>query len=450
MRQLNLKLNIFATLIFLASCTPDLPEISDKQTIDDELLTLLSSQSPTGKIDYFIFPESDEYVKIPQDPKNPLSQAKTMLGAFLFHETGLSSAAKDPRMKGTFSCASCHHAGAGFQSGVLQGIGEGGNGFGRNGEKRLPKADITDHDVQPIRTPSAMNGAYQKVTLWNGQFGATDLNTGTQSQWKAGTPIETNFLGYEGLETQAIAGMGVHRLEINDQIKNNSTYKKLFDAAFPEIPAEKRMSIEYAGLAIAAYERTLMANEAGFQQYLKGNMYAMKEDEKRGALLFFGKAECSSCHTGPALNSMNFYALGMGDFVDCPEPTLKTQANDSANLGRGSFTGNPADHYKFKVPQLYNLKDAPFYGHGGSLRTIRQVLQYKNNAIIENPRVPKDKVHNQFTPLGLTNDETNDLEAFLSKSLYDYNLTRYIPSSLPTGQCFPNADPQSKVDLHCN
>jgi cytochrome c peroxidase len=183
---------------------------------------------------------------------------------------------------------------------------------------------------------------------------------------------------------------------------------------------------------------------------MKGNMYAMKEDEKRGALLFFGKAECSSCHTGPALNSMNFYALGMGDFVDCPEPTLKTQANDSANLGRGSFTGNPADHYKFKVPQLYNLKDAPFYGHGGSLRTIRQVLQYKNNAIIENPRVPKDKVHNQFTPLGLTNDEINDLEAFLSKSLYDYNLTRYIPSSLPTGQCFPNADPQSRVDLHCN
>lgn len=139
MRKLNLKLNIFATFIFLASCTPDLPEISDKQTIDDELLTLLSSQSPTGKIDYFIFPESDEYAKIPQDPKNPLSQAKTMLGAFLFHETGLSSAAKDPRMKGTFSCASCHHAGAGFQAGVLQGIGEGGNGFGKTGKKDCPK-----------------------------------------------------------------------------------------------------------------------------------------------------------------------------------------------------------------------------------------------------------------------------------------------------------------------
>lgn len=68
--------------------------------------------------------------------------------------------------------------------------------------------------------------------MWNGQFGATALNKGTESQWKAGTPIETNFLGYEGLEIQAIAGMGVHRLNINDQILNNSTYKNYLTMLF--------------------------------------------------------------------------------------------------------------------------------------------------------------------------------------------------------------------------
>ena len=35
--------------------------------------------------------------------------------------------------------------------------------------------------------------------------------------------------------------------------------------------------------------------------------------QMRGALLFFGKAKCSTCHTGPALNSMSFHALGMKD-----------------------------------------------------------------------------------------------------------------------------------------
>lgn len=449
--NINFRLFLFFISLFLfSSCAKDTPDFTTPQVLDEELISILKQQSPSGSLEYFTFPESHDYNQIPQDPKNPITQAKTMLGGFLFHETGLSSEAKDPRMKGTFSCASCHHASAGFQAGVLQGLGEGGSGFGRQGEGRRPKMDVADHDVQPVRSPSAMNGAWQPVQLWNGQFGATGMNSGTQSQWKAGTPIETNFLGYEGLETQAIAGMGVHRMEINDQIKNNSTYKKLFDAAFPEIPEEKRYTKEYAGLAIAAYERTLMANKSGFQKYLKGDHFAMRDDEKRGAILFFGKAKCSSCHTGPALNSMNFYALGMGDFSDCIEPTLKTNVNDVANLGRASFTGNAEDNYKFKVPQLYNLKDSPFYGHGGSLRSVRQVIQYKNNAIAENSRVPASKIDKTFVPLGLSENEINDLEAFLLKSLYDYDLNRYVPSYLPTGLCFPNADTQSRIDLNCN
>jgi len=74
-----------------------------------------------------------------------------------------------------FSCASCHFASAGFQAGRFQGIGKSGMGFGRNGEGRIkgslyPGSMI---NVQPIRSPSALNMAYQSAILWNGQFGAT-------------------------------------------------------------------------------------------------------------------------------------------------------------------------------------------------------------------------------------------------------------------------------------
>gem|GEM_PF-4888252 len=56
----------------------------------------------------------------------------------------------------TYSCASCHQAKAGFQSGLTQGIGEGGFGFDVNGEGRIPSLTyITDSlDTQPVRSLS--------------------------------------------------------------------------------------------------------------------------------------------------------------------------------------------------------------------------------------------------------------------------------------------------------
>lgn len=450
MKTLYFKLVIGILTLQMLSCSPDTQTIEPQaSSIDQELTSLLKSQSPNGQLDFFELPSSDDFSNIPQDPKNPLTKEKVALGAFLFHETALGIDAKDPKLKGTFSCASCHHAGAGFQAGTFQGIGEGGLGFGVRGEMRTPKPGIAEPDAQPLRSPTAMNGAYQKNQLWNGQFGATHLNNGTESNWKKGTPIETNFLGFEGLETQAIAGMGVHRLNIGPEILNNKAYKQLFDLAFPNVPEADRYNKITAGQAIAAYERTVMANNAPFQKYLKGDIQAMTNLEKEGAKLFFGKAQCASCHTGPALNSMQFNAIGMADLFDCLEPTLATKANDPANLGRGGFTKNPNDNYKFKVPQLYNLADSPFYGHGSSFRKIRDVILYKNNAKSENPNVPAYQLDPAFKPLGLTNEEINALEVFISKSLYDPNLKRFVPQSLPSDNCFPNADIQSKLDMNC-
>ena len=129
---------------------------------------------------YYRLPESTDFNAIPQDPRNPLTKAKVALGGFLFHETAISVDAKDSNLNGTFSCASCHHASAGFQAGTFQGIGEGGQGFGVRGENRTPMSHIVDADVQPVKSPSSMNGAYQPNQLWNGQFGATYLNEGTE------------------------------------------------------------------------------------------------------------------------------------------------------------------------------------------------------------------------------------------------------------------------------
>ena len=175
----------------------------------------------------------------------------------------------------------------------------------------------------------------------------------------------------------------------------------------------------------------------------------MSPDQLRGAAVFFGPGNCVDCHTGPALNSMAFHALGMADLVDCDEPTLGTTVDNVENRGRGGFTGRPEEEYQFKVPQLYNLKVSPFYGHGASFRTVREVIEYKNRALAENARVPITRLAPAFQPLGLTEQQVAALTVFIEEGLYDADLERYSPDALPSGQCFPNNDEQSRIDRGC-
>ncbi|WP_020570215.1 cytochrome-c peroxidase [Neolewinella persica] len=436
-----------AALLFLSACeNMDEPfALSEERQLAERINQLGGRQS-------FLLPDESDLATIPQDPRNPLTPEKVELGRLLFHETGIATEAITAGGLKTYSCASCHFAGAGFQAGTFQGIGDGGEGFGFNGERRMVAtlSNPDSLDVQPIRTPTAMNGAYQEVMLWNGQFGATGVNEGTEASWRAGTPIANNFLGFQGLETQAIAGLGVHRLNMTSELAAELGYETLFDLTFPDIPREVRYNKVHAGLAIAAFERTLLSNRAPFQLWLRGNSNALTMEEIRGALLFFGKADCVSCHSGPALNSMTFHAQGMSDLVDCPEPTFGTSVDNGENKGRGGFTGNAEDDYKFKVPQLYSLRRSPFYGHGASFRNLRAVVAYKNNAEVENPRVTARAMPASFVPLALTEAEIDDLTTFLSSGLDDSSLRRYEPGALLSGQCFPNNDASARRDIGCD
>lgn len=440
----------FLLIILLTSCKIDSEDNNPVTVLNENLERTLVDASDGLGLSHYILPESDDFVNIPQDPKNPITVEKVKLGKLLYHETGLAISPIRKDGEGRYSCASCHFAGAGFQAGRHQGIGEGGSGIGSRGEGRKPLNSYQDNqlDVQPIRTPTAMNGAYQELMLWNGQFGGIGENLDFQDKWTEGTPIAMNHLGYEGLEIQAIAGLGVHRLDIDSSVLSMG-YQELFDEAFPEISPENRYTKEYAGLAIAAYERTLLSNQAPFQRWLKGDMQAMSASEKQGAILFFDKAQCYTCHSGPALNSMEFFALGMHSLDKCILETFGTGPDVSANLGRGGFTGRPEDMYKFKVPQLYNLKDSPFYGHGSSFEDIREVVSYKNLAIPQSEVVPTNQLAKEFTPLGLTEEEIDQITSFLEISLNDFNLSRYEPDVLLSGQCFPNNDPLSKQQLGC-
>ena len=225
-------------------------------------------------------------------------------------------------------------------------------------------------------------------------------------------------------------------------VATDSAYRRLFADAFPGAPIDR----ERAGLAIAAYERTLLANRAPFQRWLRGERGAMTAEEKRGAVLFFGKAACADCHAGPALSSMTFHALGMGDLEGADVVGVPDEA---VRRGRGAFTGRAEEDYQFKTPPLYNLADVAFFGHGGTFGSVREVVAYKNRAVAENADVPADRLAEGFRPLRLTASEVDALAAFLEGALYDPDLQRYVPEVLPSGNCPVANDEQARTDLGC-
>jgi cytochrome c peroxidase len=439
-------LGLFGLALLAFSCSSD--EL--KNPLDVALEKAIIRVSPTGQLDHFVLPAPTDYSAIPQDPNNPLSDVKVQLGRMLFFETGMALDPVYPEMKGTYSCATCHVPEAGFMPGNAQGIADGGSGFGVNGAGRVKMFyyENDEPDVQGARALNVMNVAFTLNTTWSGAFGANDNNVGTETVWDA-PPVNINQLGLMGLESQAIEGFALHRQVINERVVDTLGYKPYFDAAFGEYPESERYTILTGGFAISAYLRTLISNRAPFQEYLRGQLDALAEEEKRGGLLFFGKAGCYKCHNGKPLNNpTQFYAIGVKDLYECGT-AINTGVDDKRNFGRGGFTREEEDMYKFKVPQLYNMKDTPFLFHGSSKQSLEEVVDYFDAAVPENSRVPAAQIAPQFKPLGLTPEEKAGLVAFLGNALHDRDMYRYVPEQVLSGNCFPNNDPLSQQELGC-
>lgn len=434
--------------VVLGSCTYETLDYSS--FLDRELQLRL--ESVAGSTDHFKLPDHNDYASIPQDPKNPLTEAKVTLGKFLFFETGIGIDASQQVGMETFSCATCHDPKAAFKPAAQQGVADGGFGYGSRGEMRIknPSYGHFEVDAQAIRPLSVLNVAFVENTFWDGRFGATNVNEGTEALWTELDGTHRNELGMLGPEVQNIEGLAVHRMRMTRDLAEQLDYKELYDEAFPEFPESERYSQVTTAFALSAYIRALITDKAPFQRWLRGDKLAMSDEEKKGALLFFGQARCFTCHQGPGLSAVEFHVLGVKDLFQAHPDPLKTTVEDSRNFGRGGFTGKDEDMFAYKIPQVYNMKDNPFFFHGGSKESLEEVVEYKVKAQSENPRVEDSRLSPKFQPLNLSDKEKKHLIAFLKHGLYDPDLDRYVPKFIMSGNCFPNNDLRSKNEIGCN
>src|SRR5262249_40043645 len=125
-------------------------------------------------------------------------------------------------------------------------------------------------------------------------------------------------------------------------------YRAKFAAAFPGTSFDE-LNVGHVGRAIAAFERAAFtASDSPFDRYVAGNHRAPPDGQKRGALLFFGKAQCANCHRGPLLSDLDHHALAV--------PQLgpgKFEANEDRGLAL--LTGLASDNYEFRTPPLRNV-----------------------------------------------------------------------------------------------
>lgn len=452
MKKLFTATLFLLALAYIISCEN---EDATELNLDAPLEEVLNLKSVTGSLTGYIMPESTEYAKLPnQDPKNPVNAEKVELGRLLFFETGLGLENKYPASKSAYSCSSCHIPSKGFTAGRFQGIADGAIGFGKAGEGRSknPLYFGDEVDAQGARPLPTINTTFVSNALWAGTFGSFNVNEGTQGVWNQDTLVAINHDQLMGLEANNARALAVHRQVINKSVTDMLGYTEMFDKAFPEIPVQDRYNRKTGAFAIAAYFRTILTNQAPFQRWLKGEKDAMTTQQKQGALVFFGKAGCVNCHNSPSLNAFphRFFALGVNNMYQSKYSVFRTGPTDRRNLGRGGFTYKEEDMHKFKVPQLYNLKDVGFYFHGASKTSLREVVEYFNAGIAENPDVPAGQISNLFKPLNLNKQEVDDLVEFLENGLFDPNLERYAPNKTKSGFCFPNNDQQSKLDMGCN
>ena len=440
---------LFGLALILPGCVTD----EAVSTVDSDLERTLLRLSENNSLTDYMLPDGSNLAGIPAGVGNPITPQKVELGKMLFYETALGRDALAAGQLRTFSCATCHVPEAAFTAGAAQGIADGGLGFGTFGSGRIMDETYEEDDIdaQGARPLSMLGVAYVTNSMWAGRFGANDNNADLHELFGVHDPAtEVNDLGLDGLEAQNIEGTITHRMSTDAYLLDTLGYRRLFNRAFPEFEGEARYGRVAMSFALSAYIRTLLPNEAPWQEWLRGDKDALTEQQKRGAQLFFGKAGCFRCHDGPALNGNSFHAVGVLDLCDIPGGARRTSADDTRNFGRGDFTRRQEDMFKFKVPQVYNTKDMPFYFHGSSHTNLRDVVEYFNAGVADNPRVPAANISDFFHPLDLTDAEVDDLTEFLAEGLYDANLKRYVPDAVLSGNCFPNSDAQSKVDMGCD
>ena len=237
---------------------------------------------------------------------------------------------------------------------------------------------------------------------------------------------------------------------------------------FPSVANGGPIDFSMFARAIAEFEFTLIFADAPVDRFARGQLQAMTVPEKRGGVLFFGKAGCVSCHAvgGSANEMFSDFRMHVGGIPQiAPEfgagrgNVMFDGPDRDEDFGLEQVTASAVDRYKFRSSPLRNVSLQPAFFHNGAFTRLDEAiahhLETRESARNYDPvraGVDQDLTYRlgpsgpmlaSLDPLllrapSLTREELNDLVAFVRTGLLDRRADRthlcsLVPAVLPSG-----------------
>jgi cytochrome c peroxidase len=324
---------------------------------------------------------------VPQD--NPMSDEKVSLGRDLYFDKQLS-------VDNTVNCATCHDPRSAFAEHKAVAEGVGGKKGARN-------------------SPTILNAMFNVEQFWDGRAASLE----EQAKGPLVNPVEMAMPSYDA---------------IVDRLKQSPDYIKRFQAVFGG-----PVTIDNVVKAIAAFERTQLSGDSPFDRFVAGDKTAIDAAAQRGFELFKGKGRCVTCHefneSSPFFTDFKYHNIGVGMKASGNFETLARQVQQMAQdgkltgaatdrlslsegfseLGRFLVTRQPKDVGAFKTPPLRDVELTAPYMHDGSVKTLREAIDFYNRGGEPNPNLDGG-----IRKLDLTDAEISDLEVFLKTLTGDH------------------------------
>jgi cytochrome c peroxidase len=288
---------------------------------------------------------------VPYPKGNPHTPEKAVLGKILIWDRQLSA-------DDTVACGSCHQpeaGGADFREARHPGFdGKTGTAADVLGSPGIAKPGGTELQVTRRVSPSFFTAHHAPNLFWDGRAGdqlvdpvsgEVVLESGAALESQSLFPIMDNAeMSRPGRTWEQVTSKlaGAKPLEnatdltpdIRKALARDPTYPKLFARAF----GDEAITAPRIAMAIATYERTLVADQTPYDRWLKGGW--MKPQWVDGFRVF-RQSNCAVCHVPPLFTDNTFRNIG-----------LRPPKED---LGRAEVTKRDEDRGKFKVPSLRNV-----------------------------------------------------------------------------------------------
>jgi cytochrome c peroxidase len=437
-------------LVMIARISAD-----DSAGLDQQLQAALTRHGFTGRI------ESTLEARLGRQVDRQLAD----LGRLLWFDTitGLNN---------DNNCSGCHSPANGFGDSQSIAIGVDNNGI------------VGPHRAGPRnqrRTPMIVNSAFFPNLMWNSRFAALSNNPFDNSAGLVFPAPEGLTLSYlphllvaqafipptERVEVAGFTFPGDNfdiRHEVLRRINDVPEYRQRFGRHFSSVRDGGQIDFDMFGLAIAEFEFSLTFADAPIDRFARGHKNALTDDQKRGAVLFFGAARCVQCHAvaGPSNEMFSDFAphtIGIPQIAPSFGNVPFDGPGQNEDFGLEQITGKPDDRYRFRTSPIRNVALQPTFFHNGAFTRLADAVRHHLDVVasarrydpaaagvdpdLAGPMGPIEPVLARVdpilaTPVELTDDEFRQLVDFVRDGLLDErvrpaNLRKLIPRSVPSG-----------------